>query len=118
MLDPRRTQRYRRHDLIDWFSQEQVSAARVAVIGAGAVGNEVIKNLALLGCGTIDVFDFDVVELHNLTRGVLLRESDAGRNKAEAVNQYRRRNQGLRLANGTVGVASRAVSWGRDQNGS
>jgi molybdopterin/thiamine biosynthesis adenylyltransferase len=90
MQDPRRTQRYRRHDLIDWFSQEQVSAARIAVIGAGAVGNEVVKNLALLGCGTIDVFDFDVVELHNLTRSVLLRESDAGRNKAEAVAERAR----------------------------
>jgi molybdopterin/thiamine biosynthesis adenylyltransferase len=90
MLDPRRAQRYRRHDLIDWFSQEQVSAARVAVIGAGAVGNEVVKNLALLGCGTIDVFDFDTVELHNLTRSVLLRESDAGRNKAEAVAERAR----------------------------
>jgi molybdopterin/thiamine biosynthesis adenylyltransferase len=90
MHDPQRTQRYRRHDLIDWFSQEQVSAARVAVIGAGAVGNEVVKNLALLGCGTIDVFDFDVVELHNLTRSVLLRESDAGRNKAEAVAERAR----------------------------
>jgi len=90
MLDSRRAQRYRRHDLIDWFSQEQVSAARVAVIGAGAVGNEVVKNLALLGCGTIDVFDFDTVELHNLTRSILLRESDAGRNKAEAVAERAR----------------------------
>lgn len=90
MLDPRRAQRYRRHDLIDWFSQEEVSASRVAVIGAGAVGNEVVKNLALLGCGTIDVFDFDTVELHNLTRSVLLRESDAGRNKAEAVAERAR----------------------------
>jgi molybdopterin/thiamine biosynthesis adenylyltransferase len=84
-LDETRTQRYRRHDMIDWFSQEQVAAARIAVIGAGAVGNEVVKNLALLGVGEIDVFDFDVVELHNLTRSVLLREADAGRNKAEAV---------------------------------
>jgi molybdopterin/thiamine biosynthesis adenylyltransferase len=90
MLDPRRTQRYRRHDLIDWFSQEQVSASRIAVIGAGAVGNEVVKNLALLGCGTIDVYDFDVVELHNLTRSVLLRETDAGRNKADAVAERAR----------------------------
>jgi hypothetical protein len=37
MLDPSRAQRYRRHDLIDWFSQEQVSASRVAMIGAGAL---------------------------------------------------------------------------------
>jgi molybdopterin/thiamine biosynthesis adenylyltransferase len=90
MLDQRRTQRYRRHDLIDWFSQEAVAATRVAVIGAGAVGNEVVKNLALLGCGSIDVFDCDVVEIHNLTRSVLLRESDAGRNKAEAVAERAR----------------------------
>ena len=80
-----RTQRYRRHDLIDWFSQERVAASRIAVIGAGAVGNELVKSLVLLGVGEIDVFDFDSVELHNLTRGVLLREADAGRNKAEAV---------------------------------
>jgi molybdopterin/thiamine biosynthesis adenylyltransferase len=84
-LDEKRAQRYRRHDLIDWFSQDQVAASRIAVIGAGAVGNEVVKNLVLLGVGEIDVFDFDVVELHNLTRSVLLREADAGRNKAEAV---------------------------------
>ncbi len=90
MLDPRRAQRYRRHDLIDWFSQDQVTASRIAVVGAGAVGNEVVKNLALLGCGTIDVFDFDTVEIHNLTRSVLLRESDAGRNKAEAVAEHAR----------------------------
>ncbi|RPI15312.1 MAG: hypothetical protein EHM60_04690 [Lysobacterales bacterium] len=84
-MDMLRNQRYRRHDLIDWFSQEEVSAARIAVVGAGAVGNEVVKNLALLGVGAIDVYDFDVVEPHNLTRGVLLREGDVGRNKAEAV---------------------------------
>lgn len=90
MLDPARAQRYRRHDLIHWFSQEQVAATRIAVIGAGAVGNEVVKNLALLGCGTIDVYDFDTVELHNLTRSILLREADTGRNKAEAVAERAR----------------------------
>ena len=51
--------RYARHALIDWFSQDTLRAARIAVIGAGAVGNEVVKNLALLGVGHIDVFDFD-----------------------------------------------------------
>ena len=89
-MDETRTQRYRRHDLIDWFSQDQVAAASIAVIGAGAVGNEAVKNLSLLGVGEIDVFDFDVVELHNLTRSVLLREADTGRNKAEAVAERAR----------------------------
>jgi molybdopterin/thiamine biosynthesis adenylyltransferase len=79
------TDRYLRHSLIDWFSQDDVGGARVAVIGAGAVGNEVVKNLALLGVGAIDVYDFDRVEIHNLTRSIFLRESDVGATKAAAV---------------------------------
>lgn len=77
--------RYLRHDLIDWFDQARVHASRVAVIGAGAIGNEVVKNLALLGVGNIDVFDFDRIEIHNLTRGVFFREEDVGRSKVEVV---------------------------------
>jgi molybdopterin/thiamine biosynthesis adenylyltransferase len=79
--------RYARHRAIEGFSQEDLQASRVAVIGAGAIGNEVVKNLCLLGVGTIDVYDFDTVELHNLTRSVLLREADVGRSKAASVAQ-------------------------------
>ncbi len=75
--------RYQRHSLIDWFPQDDVKASSFAVIGCGAVGNEVAKNLALLGVGKIDLFDFDTIEIHNLTRSVLFRESDVGLNKAE-----------------------------------
>ena len=77
--------RYLRHALIDWFDQPRLQAARVAVVGAGAIGNEAVKNLALLGVGAIDVCDFDAVELHNLTRSIFLRETDVGAAKAEAV---------------------------------
>ncbi|WP_158044422.1 HesA/MoeB/ThiF family protein [Skermanella pratensis] len=77
------TARYHRHNLIDWFSQDVISKTRVAVIGAGAVGNEVIKNLCLLGVGEIHIFDFDYIEEHNLTRSVLFRETDIGMHKAE-----------------------------------
>lgn len=80
-----RAGRYLRHALIDWFPQERVRSARIAVIGAGAVGNELVKNLVLLGAGAIDVFDFDRVELHNLTRSIFLRESDVGAAKATVV---------------------------------
>lgn len=77
------TNRYQRHSLIDWFSQDDVKSSAFAVIGCGAVGNEVAKNLALLGVGKIDLFDFDTIEIHNLTRSVLFREDDVGSNKAE-----------------------------------
>jgi molybdopterin-synthase adenylyltransferase len=75
--------RYARHALIDWFSQDRVRGARFTVAGAGAIGNEVIKNLALLGAGHIAIHDFDRIEHHNLTRSVLFREDDIGRCKAE-----------------------------------
>lgn len=78
-------ERYLRHAQIDWFDQDRVRAARIAVVGAGAVGNEVVKNLMLLGVGAIDLFDFDDVEAHNLTRSVFLRDSDVGTGKAAAV---------------------------------
>ena len=77
--------RYARHRAIAGFSQESLQASRFAVIGAGAIGNEVVKNLCLLGVGAVDVYDFDTVELHNLTRSVLLREADVGTGKATAV---------------------------------
>jgi molybdopterin/thiamine biosynthesis adenylyltransferase len=79
------SQRYLRHAQIDWFDHDRVRAARIAVVGAGAVGNEVVKNLMLLGVGAIDLFDFDDVEEHNLTRSIFLRESDVGTGKATAV---------------------------------
>ncbi|WP_281020113.1 ThiF family adenylyltransferase [Minwuia sp. IMCC3060] len=83
--------RYQRHSLIEWFSQEEINALNVCVVGAGAVGNEIVKNLALLGVGNIDVFDFDTIERHNLTRSVLFRENDIGRAKAEVVAERARK---------------------------
>jgi molybdopterin-synthase adenylyltransferase len=75
--------RYLRHSLIDWFDQDEVSRLSVIIVGAGAVGNEVIKDLALLGVGRFHIVDFDRIEIHNLTRSVLFHDSQVGRYKAE-----------------------------------
>ena len=71
--------------LLSWFKQENVKKAKVMVVGAGALGNEVLKNLALFGVGNIVIVDFDTIEYSNLTRSILFRESDAdkGLYKAE-----------------------------------
>lgn len=64
-------------NLLSWFETERVKKARVIVIGSGALGNEVLKNLALFGVGNIYVVDFDTIEYTNLTRSILFREEDA-----------------------------------------
>lgn len=77
--------RYHRQSLITWWDQERLSRASALVVGAGALGNELTKNLALAGVGTIVVLDMDQVENSNLSRCVLFREGDEGADKASVV---------------------------------
>jgi adenylyltransferase/sulfurtransferase len=63
--------------LLSWFKIDRVRNAKVMVVGAGALGNEVLKNLALFGVGNIIVVDFDKIEYSNLTRSILFRPEDA-----------------------------------------
>ena len=75
------------YDGLSWFSSEQVSQANIMVVGCGALGNEVLKNLALFGIEHFVVVDFDHVEPSNLSRSILFSQKDArqGRRKTEAV---------------------------------
>lgn len=75
--------RFARLELIEWWDQPRLAAARVVVIGAGALGNELLKNLALLGVGNVFVADLDRIENSNLSRSVLYRAADCGQRKAE-----------------------------------
>ena len=75
--------RYHRQELITWWDQSKIRNACVLVVGAGALGNEVCKNLALVGVGSITIVDMDVIEHSNLARCVFFREEHEGSNKAE-----------------------------------
>src|SRR5260221_392619 len=76
--------RFHRFGLISWWDQARLSRAKVLVVGAGALGNEIVKNLELLGIGNILIADLDRVENSNLSRSILYRESDNGDYKAQA----------------------------------
>jgi len=85
--------RYHRLRLIRWWDQDLLRRSVVVIAGAGALGNEAIKNLALLGVGRLIVCDMDAIETSNLTRSVLFRQHDVGRRKAEvAVERAREIN--------------------------
>ncbi len=89
--------RYTRHRLISGWSQERLAAATVLVVGAGALGNEVLKNLALIGVGHLLIVDMDRVEILNLSRTVLFDETVIGEPKAQAaVRAIKRLNPAIR----------------------
>ena len=75
--------RYGRLRLIPWWDQDRLKNATIMVVGAGAIGNELVKNLTLLGIGKILIYDMDSIESTNLTRSILFRAKDVGRYKAE-----------------------------------
>lgn len=84
---PDTNSRYHRQELITWWDQERLLSSRVLVVGAGAIGNEVAKNLALVGVGHVEICDMDTIEHSNLARCVFFRDSHEGRNKAEVLAQ-------------------------------
>ncbi|MBT5379357.1 MAG: ThiF family adenylyltransferase [Opitutae bacterium] len=75
--------RFSRFSLISWWDQEKIANAKILVVGAGALGNEILKNLVLTGFRNILVVDLDNIEHSNLSRSVLYRPDDIGKGKAE-----------------------------------
>jgi len=65
--------------------QERLRAARVTVIGCGALGGAGVALLARAGVGHLRVADRDVVELSNLQRQLLFEEADAAEGAPKAV---------------------------------
>ena len=74
-----------RQELITWWDQSKLASAHVLVVGAGALGNEIVKNLALVGVGEITIVDMDTIEMSNLSRCIFFRETDDGSLKADVL---------------------------------
>ncbi|MBP5398323.1 MAG: ThiF family adenylyltransferase [Bacteroidales bacterium] len=78
---------------LSFIPARNVADAHIMVVGCGALGNEVIKNLCLVGIGHITLVDFDRVENDNLCKSILFTREDAlqGRRKVDAAADAVRR---------------------------
>lgn len=70
----------RQKRIIGW-DQSKITNATVMVIGVGATGNEVVKNLILTGIGKLILIDYDFINISNLNRCVLFNAKSAQDNE-------------------------------------
>lgn len=80
--------------------QQRIAAARILIVGQGALGTHAAEALARAGVGTLWLVDRDVVEWSNLQRQVLFNEADASAGTPKAIAAA----QALRLANSTITI--------------
>jgi molybdopterin/thiamine biosynthesis adenylyltransferase len=77
VLGQQDTDRFDRAKRIGWLDMDSVASARILMVGAGAIGNEVGKNLVLSGFRNITVVDMDRVVDSNLARCLFFSENDS-----------------------------------------
>jgi adenylyltransferase/sulfurtransferase len=98
-------QRYHRQMLLPQIGpqgQRRLAAARVLVVGCGALGTVLTDQLVRAGVGHLTLVDRDIVELTNLQRQTLFDERDAADEVPKVVAAANR----LRSINSTVEITS------------
>ena len=68
--------------------QQKLKKASVLIIGIGGLGSSVIQYLNAAGVGKIGIVDYDKVELSNLNRQLIYKNSDIGKSKVDVAKNY------------------------------
>lgn len=114
LLDEKEVERFNKHLMLREISvkgQKRIKAAKVTVIGAGALGSSVIQYLAAAGIGNIKIVDFDEVTLGNLQSQVIHTQRDLARPKvASAKDKVRNINRSINVEDVNIKIDAENIS--------
>ncbi len=96
---------------IGTVGQAKLAAARVAVVGCGALGTHLADMLARAGVGKLILVDRDIVEWSNLQRQSLFDEADASAGRPKALAAARR----LQQVNSAMTIEPRVLDLTADE---
>ena len=88
-LNSDQIERHKRHILLKEIGGPGVAklkAAKVSIIGAGALGGPCALYLAAAGVGEIEIWDDDTVDRSNLQRQIQFADEDIGQRKADLLS--------------------------------
>ncbi|NVM35310.1 MAG: ThiF family adenylyltransferase [Candidatus Lokiarchaeota archaeon] len=94
---------YDRQKRIIGWDQSKISNATILIVGVGATGNEVVKNLVLTGIGKLILIDYDFINISNLNRCVLF-NSQSAQNKDYKVDVVKNACEELNPNTEIVGI--------------
>ncbi|KAE9551105.1 hypothetical protein FO519_005683 [Halicephalobus sp. NKZ332] len=103
-FEPRGTRYDAQAAVFGWDFIEKIHNFSLFVVGAGAIGCELLKNFAMMGVATnsaakVKITDMDQIEVSNLNRQFLFRRADVGKKKSEcAASAVKKFNNDLNIA--------------------
>ncbi len=75
------------HALFGKDKFKKIKDSHTLIVGAGGIGCELLKNMASVGFGHIDIIDLDTIDVSNLNRQFLFHKEHVGQSKASVAKE-------------------------------